>query len=97
MMKPYLAIMLGLLLVFQGSLLSAQEDKGILKPNEALSFKMPSGGSHQFSLPVKKDVFSGGAWFFGQAEFVRDDAGAIAGCKVSSGRVRNVYFQKMNN
>jgi hypothetical protein len=44
--------------------------------------------------PVKKDVFSGDAWYFGQAEFVRDGAGAIAGCKVSSGRVRNVWFQK---
>jgi hypothetical protein len=39
-------------------------------------------------------VFSGDAWYFGQAEFVRDGAGAIAGCKVSSGRVRNVCFQK---
>jgi len=44
--------------------------------------------------PVKEDVFSGDAWFFGQTEFIRDDTHAITGCKVSSGRVRNLHFQK---
>ena len=46
-------------------------------------------------IPVKKDVFSGNAWFFGQAEFIRDETGAVTGCKVSSGRVRNLQFQKI--
>ena len=45
--------------------------------------------------PVKEDSFSGNAWFFGQVEFVRDADGAISGCKVSSGRVRNLWFKKM--
>ena len=45
--------------------------------------------------PVKKDVLSGDAWFLGQAEFIRDDSNAVTGCKVSAGRVRNLYFQKM--
>jgi hypothetical protein len=46
--------------------------------------------------PVKEDVFSGDAWFFGQTEFVRDGTRAITGCNVSSGRVRNLYFRKMD-
>lgn len=46
--------------------------------------------------PIKKDVFSGSAWFFSQIEFVRDENNAISGCKVSAGRVRNLYFQKVD-
>jgi hypothetical protein len=45
--------------------------------------------------PVKRDGFSGDAWFFGQADFVRDGTNTISGCKVSSGRVRNLHFQKI--
>ena len=45
--------------------------------------------------PVKQDFFSGNIWFFSQVEFVRDDQGTITGCKVSSGRVRNVLFNKV--
>lgn len=45
--------------------------------------------------PVKKDYFNGAAWFFGQVEFVRDAEGKINGCKVTNGRVRNLYFRKM--
>jgi len=45
--------------------------------------------------PVKKDFFSGTAWFFGQVEFIRDSEDKINGCKVSSGRVRNLHFRKM--
>jgi len=48
----------------------------------------------EFSL-VKKDFFSGTTWFFGQVEFIRDSVGKINGCKVSSGRVRNLHFRKM--
>lgn len=46
--------------------------------------------------PVKKDVFSGKAWFFGQVKFIRDSNNVITGCKVSNGRVRNLYFSKMD-
>ena len=45
--------------------------------------------------PVKQDVFSGEAWFFGQIEFIRDANNAITGCKVTNGRVRNLYFEKV--
>ncbi|MCG8322714.1 MAG: serine hydrolase [Cytophagales bacterium] len=47
--------------------------------------------------PVKKDMFSGSVWFFGQAEFTRDSDGLINGCKVSSGRVRNLWFRKVDS
>jgi len=46
--------------------------------------------------PVKEDVFTGDVWFFGQIEFLRDDNNLITGCKVSNGRVRNLYFKKLN-
>ena len=45
--------------------------------------------------PIGPDKFSGDAWFFGQVEMVRDPSGAITGCKVSSGRVRNLAFTKI--
>ena len=32
--------------------------------------------------PLKKDMFSGNVWFFGQTEFTRDADGIINGCKV---------------
>ena len=44
--------------------------------------------------PTGPDKFSGDTWFFGQVEMVRDPSGAITGCKVSSGRVRNLVFTK---
>jgi len=47
-------------------------------------------------VPIKKDVFSGDAWFFSQIEFVRENDNSISGCKVSSGRVRNLYFKKVD-
>ena len=43
--------------------------------------------------PTGPDEFSGGIWFFGQAEFDRDDGGRVVAMRVSSGRVRNVVFQ----
>lgn len=46
--------------------------------------------------PVKKDMFSGDTWFFGQVDFIRNADGIVTGCKVSSGRVRNLYFEKIN-
>lgn len=46
--------------------------------------------------PIKKDMFNGEAWFFTQVEFIRDSNDVITGCKVSNGRVRNLYFEKVN-
>ncbi len=45
--------------------------------------------------PAKTDFFNGDKWFFGQTEFVRDKNKAVIGCKVSSGRVRNIWFKKV--
>lgn len=45
--------------------------------------------------PIKKDLFNGEAWFFGKVEFIRNSNNAITGCKVSNGRVRNLYFKKV--
>ena len=41
-------------------------------------------------------MFNGEAWFFGQVEFMRDANNIITGFKVSNGRVRNLYFEKVN-
>jgi CubicO group peptidase (beta-lactamase class C family) len=46
--------------------------------------------------PVKDNMFNGEAWFFGQVEFIKDENNTITGCKVSNGRVRNLYFEKVN-
>lgn len=43
-----------------------------------------------------KDTFSSDSWFFGQVEFIRDSNDSVIGCKVSNGRVRNLYFEKVN-
>lgn len=45
--------------------------------------------------PTGQDRLTGNTWFFGPVEMVRDPSGAITGCKVSSGRVRNLAFTKM--
>ena len=45
--------------------------------------------------PAKTDVFTGNRWFFGQVEFIKNDDGTIKGCQVSSGRVRNLKFEKV--
>jgi CubicO group peptidase (beta-lactamase class C family) len=45
--------------------------------------------------PAKTDVFNGDKWFFGQTEFIRDKNKSVIGCKVSSGRVRNIWFKKV--
>jgi CubicO group peptidase (beta-lactamase class C family)/flagellar hook assembly protein FlgD len=49
-----------------------------------------------FSLnPTKEDVFSGEDGIFGQVDFIRDPNAKITGFKVSNGRVRNLYFEKI--
>ena len=45
--------------------------------------------------PTKNDIFHGNVWFFNQTEFIRDQNESVIGCKVSSGRVRNVWFKKV--
>lgn len=42
--------------------------------------------------PTKKDVFTGSV---GQTEFIRDSNNVIIGCKVSTGRVQNLWFKKL--
>lgn len=46
--------------------------------------------------PLKEDQFMGSAWYFGNVNFSRDQNGMVNGCRVSSGRVKNVYFGKMD-
>jgi hypothetical protein len=47
--------------------------------------------------PTGPDAFSGDAFFFGEAVFERDDAGRIKALLVSSGRVRNVRFERVSS
>jgi len=44
---------------------------------------------------IKKDMFSSNKWFFGNIKFERDNKNNIIGMRVSSGRVRNLWFKKM--
>ena len=46
-------------------------------------------------VPAARDNFAGNTWFFAQLKFERDEAGAIIGMRVSSGRVRNLLFVKV--
>lgn len=47
--------------------------------------------------PIKQDTFSANRWFFGLVEFERDNSNSISGFRVSSGRVRNLYFQRIDD
>lgn len=44
--------------------------------------------------PIKQDMFSGSSWFFRNIKFERDTKNKITGIKVSSSRVKNLYFEK---
>jgi CubicO group peptidase (beta-lactamase class C family) len=46
-------------------------------------------------MPSYKDGFTSSAWFFSGIEFTRNERGEVNGLKGSSGRVRNVKFQKV--
>jgi CubicO group peptidase (beta-lactamase class C family) len=48
-------------------------------------------------LPVKNDMFSGDKFYLREVTFIRDENQAISGYKVSNGRVRNLWFSKVNN
>lgn len=45
--------------------------------------------------PSEKDRFSGDTWFFSDVKFERDAGDAVTTMRVSSGRVRNVRFEKV--
>ena len=48
-----------------------------------------------FSLtPQSEDVFTGNVWYFGRIQFERDGDNRITGFRASSGRVRNLKFDK---
>ncbi|NAS12160.1 serine hydrolase domain-containing protein [Poritiphilus flavus] len=48
-----------------------------------------------FSLtPIKEDMFSADRWYFGNVRFERNLDNSISGFRVSSGRVRNLLFEK---
>ena len=44
--------------------------------------------------PIKQDMFSGNRGFFSNIKYERDTYNAIIGIRVSSGGVRNFYFEK---
>jgi len=43
----------------------------------------------------KPDQFTGDQWYFGNIEFTRGNNNTITGCRVSTGRVRNLKFEKV--
>ena len=45
--------------------------------------------------PIKQDMFSGTSWFFRNIKFERDTKNNITGIRVSSSRVKNLYFKKL--
>jgi len=47
--------------------------------------------------PVKENFFGGDRWYFGQMELVRDENNRVTGCKVGTGRVRNLKFTRMES
>ncbi len=53
----------------------------------------PRNSAITFS-PIKADLFSGDQWYFGMIQYERNASKTISGIRVSSGRVRNLYFQK---
>ena len=67
--------------------LAVESDNLIVKHRRISDFNL---------YPINKDIFEGTVWFFGKIEFVRNDNNKISGIKVSNGRVRNLYFKKIN-
>lgn len=45
--------------------------------------------------PTDNDFFSGNQWYFSEIEFVRNNEKKVIGFKVSSGRCKNVMFDKL--
>ena len=45
--------------------------------------------------PIKLDSFLGSSWQFRSLEFDRNEKNKIKGFRISSGRVKNVRFEKI--
>jgi CubicO group peptidase (beta-lactamase class C family) len=45
--------------------------------------------------PVRADNFRAPAWYFSEIKFERDASGKVTGMRVSAGRVRNLWFQRL--
>ena len=52
--------------------------------------------SNIYIKPIKKDMFSGDQWFFRNIKYERDENNQIIGMEVSNGRVRNLWFKKID-
>ena len=64
----------------------------VVESGKLIARHLRTGDIH---LPaLKADQFNGDQWYFGSVEFVRDNTNTITGCKVSTGRVRNLKFEK---
>jgi len=83
---------------FTGEFYSPELSTSYVFTTDSLKLVVRHQRLSDFTLtPVKPDFFAGGQWFFSQVQFVRDDQKNIKGCRVSSGRVRNLWFEKKNN
>jgi CubicO group peptidase (beta-lactamase class C family) len=47
--------------------------------------------------PIMSNLFSGNRFFMGLVQFARDEKNQVTGLKVSSGRVRDLWFQRIEN
>jgi len=45
--------------------------------------------------PVADRIFNADSWYMGRIEFIKNSQGVVTGMKVSSGRVKNVNFDKL--
>jgi hypothetical protein len=46
--------------------------------------------------PIKKDIMTGDNWYFDRIRIERGPSEAVSGMRVTSGRVRNLYFEKLD-
>jgi hypothetical protein len=64
----------------------------VVESGKMIARHFRTGDVHLTAL--KPDQFNGDQWYFGNIEFIRDANNTITGCKVSTGRVRNLKFEK---
>jgi hypothetical protein len=64
----------------------------VVESGKLIARHFRTGDIHLVS--AKPDQFTGDQWYFGNIEFIRDN-NTITGCKVSTGRVRNLTFVRM--
>jgi hypothetical protein len=65
----------------------------VVKSDKLVARHFRTGDVHL--SPIKPDIYTGDQWYFGNVEFVRDNNNLVTGCKATSGRVRNVKFNRM--